>query len=676
MFQRFRFAVLLSLLLPACAPAGPRAAPEPEIVPDTFLRPLLRPVPVPAPYREALERETRSPSGAPGPRYWQQRVRYRIDAELDPRNELLRGSETVVYRNQSPDTLRDVVLNLYQNIFSQGVPRNRYVQITGGMTLERVEAGGQALPERTSAEIPTLRSPPADAPVGYAVQGTLGRLVLPRPLLPGDSTVLRIAWHYTVPPAGTFRTAWEDALGGRVFQVAQWYPQVATYDDLRGWDATPYLGDGEFYLEYGDWEVNLTLPAGWLVGATGELQNPDAVLSAEARSRLAAALRSDSSTHVVTAGDVAAGRITRGGAGKLTWRFRARNVRDFAWVASDRYAWDVVPVTIPADTATGAGARVVPVNALYRPGAPGWEQAALYGRHATHFFSELLIPYVYPQITVSEGPVFGMEYPQLVFIARPSDPADLYAVIAHEIGHQWFPMAVGSPEARYAWMDEGFTTYDENRAREDFFAGSDPWATELARYLSVAGTEAEVPLMRHTDLVSPYGARTVAAYSKPAVLLRALGAVMGDSAFRAGMREYAHTWLGKHPQPWDFFHTMERAAGRALDWFWYPWWWETGTLDLAVGAVEQPDTASVVVTVEDRGQIPVPAAVVVTGENGIRVAAEIPIEVWTVDRRRVATLTLPFPGRATRVEIDPDGFFPDMDRSNNVWTAPGAEPSR
>ncbi|MGI9190318.1 MAG: hypothetical protein ACR2F9_09280, partial [Longimicrobiaceae bacterium] len=384
MFRRLSFLLLLAVAA-ACARQTTPGNLEPEIVPDTFVRPLLRPVPVPETYRAALARRTRSSSGAPGAAYWQQRVSYRIDAELDPASRTLHGRERIVYRNASPDTLPDLVLNLYQNVFAEGVPRNRPVTVTGGVTLESVAAEGQTLTARSVAEIPVTRSDTA-APIGYAVDGTLARIVLPRPLAPGDSATLEIAWRYTVPAAGAFRTAWEDALGGRVFQIAQWYPQIAVYDDLRGWDATPYLGDGEFYLEYGDYEVALTLPAGWLVGATGELRNPKEVLTNPARRRLRQALTADSTVHVVTEADLAAGRATRGSGGKLTWRFVARDVRDFAWIASDRYLWDVTRARVDGE----AEERYVPVHALYRPGAPGWREAARYGEDAVSFFSDLL----------------------------------------------------------------------------------------------------------------------------------------------------------------------------------------------------------------------------------------------------------------------------------------------
>ncbi len=653
----------------ACTPFG-RPASSPAEAADTATRLLLRPVPVPAAYRDAEQRGTRSPSGAPGERYWQQRVSYRIDAELDPRTALLRGRQRIVYRNHSPVPLTTMVLNLYQNVFTESVPRNRYAPNTGGVTLDRVAAQGQTLAARTVGEIP-VTTPRQGAPTGYAVQGTLARLVLPRAIAPGDSAVLEVDWHHTVPPAGAFRTAYEDALGGRVLQVAQWYPQVATYDDVYGWDATPYLGDGEFYLEYGDFDVSLTLPAGWLVGATGTLRNPEQVLTEEARRRLAAVTSGpDSAVTVVGEAELAGGRATQAGAnGRVTWRFTASDVRDFAFAASDRYVWEAMRASVPGEG--GAPERGVLVHSLYRPGAPGWGEAARYGKHSIEFFSRQVVPYAYPQVTVSEGPIYGMEYPNLVFIARPSAAADLYAVIAHEVAHQWFPMMVGQNEAAYAWMDEGFATYMEGRAREDFFPESTPFLDEIASYALVAGTEREVPLMRHTDLVSPYGARVVAAYTKPGVLLRSLEGVVGDTVFARALTTYAREWRFRHPYPWDFFDTVERVAGRDLDWFWYPWWWETGTLDYAVESVDTSEPGTVRVTIRDLGEVPAPVPVVVVADNGAITRADLPVELWTEDRLRTATLTVPVYGTPVRVIIDPEFIFPDVNPENNVWIAPG-----
>jgi len=626
---------------------------------------MLREVPVPDFYRQALQAGTRSETGAPGSAYWQNRVSYVIQAELDPESATVRGSERIVYRNNSPDTLLSVVLSLAQNVFSEGVPRNRYVPVTGGMTLERVVAQGQTLERRPTNQIPIGGDIPGGQP-GYAVQGTVGRARLPAPLAPGDSVILEIDWRHVVPPATSFRTAWEDALGARAFHVAQWYPQIAVYDDLHGWDTSPYLGDGEFYLEYGDFDVSITVPTGFLVGATGELVNPDEVLTEEARQRLASAISADSITRVVTEADLSAQNATQiAQSEQLTWRFTATDVRDFAFATSSGYVWDSTRATITDDNGI---TKHVAIHALYRPGAPNWEEAARYAQHSTELFSELLIPYLYTQVTVAEGPIAGMEYPMIVFIPRPPSVEGLYGVIAHEVAHEWFPMMVGQDEAAYAWMDEGMATFLENVAAGDFFQPPDPFAADLAGYLSVAGSDVEVPLMRHTDLVTPFGARTIAAYSKPGLLLRSLRSLLGDEIFEQALRGYAREWLLKHPTPWDFFNTLERFAGEDLDWFIYPWWFETGVLDRRIAAVAGAETGSATVTIEDVGDIPAPALVFGVTANGETRMAEVPVAVWLAGTR-TAEVTLEASAPFQAIVIDPTQIYPDANFADNLWEA-------
>jgi hypothetical protein len=321
------------------------------------------------------------------------------------------------------------------------------------------------------------------------------------------------------------------------------------------------------------------------------------------------------------------------------------------------------------------GERSILIHALYRPGAPGWERAWRYGQHAIGYFSRLVTPYAYEQATIAEGPVAGMEYPMLVFIHRPAAAEDLQGVIAHELGHQWFPMTVGSDEASHAWMDEGITSYHEDRAAADFFPGSTAAESTRNAYLRVAGRDAEVPLMRHTDLATPYGARTVAAYSKPAAVLAALRTVLGDSTFDRALREYVRDWSFRHPQPWDFFNTVERVAGRDLDWFWYPWFFETGVLDQSIESVRAVE-GGVEVVVRDRGDNPMPTSVAVTSGNGTITEQEVEIDAWIGGRgARTATLLVPtYGGVATRVEIDHRQRFPDANRANNVWTPAAAAP--
>jgi hypothetical protein len=659
-----RRAVLLAVLAAAgaCAPVS-----EPIIAPlptgaalDTAPRPYVRPVEVPEDFQAALAAGTRSRSGAPGERHWQQRVRYAIDATLDPRERRVTASQRIVYHNRSPDALPQVVFNLYQNLFSREFTGNSPVA-TEGFVLTRFEAAGTTLAAVTQQQFEAGQRE-GRATVGYLTTGTVSRVLLPAPVEPGDSIVFEIDWNFEVPPTGAPRTGWEDALGGRAFVVAQWYPQVATYDDVRGWNVTPYRGQGEFHLEYGDFDVSLTLPAGWTVGATGLLQNPEEVLRPEVRQRLAQAAASDSVVRVLGADELRTGATLPGTDGRVTWRFSARDVRDFAWSASDRYLWDATRARVPA---AGGEVREVAVHALYRRGAPHWEEAARMGQHSTEYLSRLLVPYAYPQITITEGPVYGMEYPMIVFIGRPEQRLALYEVIAHEVAHEWYPMMVGQDEAAFAWMDEGFATFGEAYAARDFFPEHDPWVQSRQAYLSIAGTRAEAPMMRHIDLVFGEGF-TVSAYFKPGTLMRSLQRVLGDEVFWRAMRTYTDEWTFRHPYPWDFFNTMERVSGRDLDWFFYPWFFRTVTLDQAIGAVAVRQGA-VEVTVRDVGQVPAPTDVVVTTSAG-PVTHTIPVEQWLSPGTRSITVSIPVTGTVTRVELDPEVWFPDTNRRNNVWT--------
>lgn len=645
------------LLLCAAVPAGAQGSPAGP-------RPALQPVPVPPGFARAVQAGTRTESGRPGPGYWQARVRYDIRAELDPRTARLTGSERIVWHNASPYPVRTMVLNLYQNLFSRELIGDRPFA-TDGTTLTRVAAQGTELRERRGEAAWAAILRPEAAP-GYAVWRTSARLRLPRDLAPGDSVVLEIDWRQRVPRRGGPRTGWDDTLGARAFQVSQWYPQVAAYDDVHDWDPTPYLGSGELYTPFGDFDVALTVPTGHLVGATGELQNAEQVLPGPVLQRLRQALASDEVTEVVTEADVAAGRATLPGtSGKVTWRFRARDVRDFAFGTSGRYVWRASRVRIP--TPDGPP-RDVAIHALHRPGAPGWDVVPGDLRYTMEFYSSAIIPYIYPQITAVEGPVPGMEHPQLIFIGRVDDRNAMRYLVIHEAGHEWFPMMVQQDEAAYAWMDEGLNTWYDELAQRAAVPDSQFQLESLESYRRIAGTAAERALSTPMDQVRGE-AWGVTGYFKPAVMMRALRSVVGDETFDRAMRTYARDWLLKHPTPWDFFNTFEREHGRDLDWFWYPWWFTTRTLDHALTAVE-PVPGGVRVTVEDRGQIAAPTRLVLTLEGGATVRAEIPVERWLRGDARAITGEIPAAAPVVRVEIDPEQFFPDVRPANNVWPAP------
>lgn len=647
------------LLLSACATRAPVATVAVvDSVPELRVRHAVRPVMPTRAFLDALERGTRAVDGRPGAGYWQQHVEYRIDAELNPSTAVLQAEQVVRYRNNSPDTLHYVLLHLHQNAFAAGTPRVRTVPVTGGVTIRRVTVDGrQTRPAGSSGSAAAPR---------YRIDGTLMWIDLARPILPGGTTQLEIGWHFTVPPAGAPRTG---HAGREAFGIAQWYPQVAVYDDLRGWHDTPYWTNGEFYLEYADFDVALTLPEGWLVTATGALENAGDVLAANVLDRLRRVSAEDGIVDVVTADDIEQHAVTlQHQGGQLTWRFSARDVRDLAFATSNRYVWDATRTMLPDADGDGRSESVL-VNALYRPGTAEWDNAARYMRHAVAFHAELWGPYGYPHISAAEGPVGGMEYPMLVFIGGTRTAQSLYSVLSHEIAHQWWPMMVGSNESHHAWQDEGLVTYANDLALRDYFDGITPELTTQDSYLNIAGGDDELPVMTRPDRFGVGPQYGVAAYRKPGMLLRALGGVIGDDVVRTGLREYTARWLGRHPSAYDFFNVMEDVADMDLDWFWSPWFFDTAALDQSVAGVRTEPAASgerVTITIADSGSAPMPVLLAVTLADGSVHEQRLPVEPW-LEGRVEQSVTLELPAAATRVEIDPQRVFPDVDRTNNVW---------
>ncbi|RMF58477.1 MAG: M1 family peptidase, partial [Bacteroidetes bacterium] len=472
------------------------------------------------------------------------------------------------------------------------------------------------------------------------------------------------AWSFEVPEAGAPRMGQD----GEVFFLAYWYPQFAVYDDVNGWKADPYMGNGEFYMDYGTYDVHLTVPEGWLVGATGVLQNPEEVLSEQTRARLAMlddTHENGAIIHIVEEGDREAGRSTATDPeGMLTWHFRAENVRDFAFGTSDRYVWDATTARVGDRDGDGTD-DVALIHAFYRPGTPSWDRSAEFARFSVEHLSEMIMPYPYPHMTTVEGLIGGgMEFPMITLIGGTRNDQSLFSVTYHEIGHMWFPMVVGQDEKQYTWMDEGLTSFNTNEGRAAFWQ-DDVWDPGRQSYYFIAGSGREVEPMRHADEY-PVGspARVIASYNKPAVALHALRGLVGQERFFAAYREYARRWAYKHPQPYDLFNTFEDVLGQDLDWFWTSMFYTTWTLDQAVEAVEET-AEGVQVTVQDRGLVPMPAPVRVTYADGTVVEETVPVDVWLCGE---TATTLRFkPGTVSRVEIDPGRYLPDVDRTNNVW---------
>ena len=593
----------------------------------------------------------RTGSGRPGKDYWQQRADYRIRATLDPATNTLTGRETITYTNRSPDTLTYLWLHLEQNICAPGSITNQLNQPplvflntafdfsckgeVGGLTLTDVTVLGKSLQKQ--------------------IFGTTMRVELARPLAPGAAVALDLGWSFPVPAYGAGRMGHD----GTLYELGQWYPRVAVYDDVRGWNHEPYIGAGEFYLEYGRFDVAITVPAGYIVAATGRLLNPLETLTATQRARLATALRSDTAIAIVRANEAGDAAKTRPRtSGTITWRFTADSVRDFAFAASPNFRWDA------------SGYKGIGVHTYYRPSATLWTEANRIVRSGLKHYSEQWLHYPYAHISSIEGPIEGMEYPMMTFDPSGPNRIDLQWVLAHELGHQWMPMIVGVNERLYPWMDEGFNTFIDLANAQEYFRGTrygDSIVTNpllLAREHAVPG---EQPL-----ITRPIEVRDLfwTGYQKPALMLSLLrDEVLGPERFNDAFRGYMSTWAFKHPTPTDFFRYMRDRSGMELDWFWRGWVMTTARLDQAVDSVRTRDGATEVY-LSNRGTMVMPLRLqlnTVSAEGQVIVTlVTLPVEMWNLGSR--FTYRAGKIGTVTGVVVDPDASLPDIDRTNNRWS--------
>ncbi|WP_254602179.1 M1 family metallopeptidase [Sphingomonas bacterium] len=609
---------------------------------------------------------TRSANGLPGPGYWQNRADYQIHARLDPATKTLSGEEVVTYTNNSPDALDMLWLQLDQNIYrtdsrgkysegSSGRP-GRYDGDTDGIVIDRVEI---------------VRNGRAEA-VAHLVSDTRLRVTLPQPLDPkGAKLALKVAWHYTVPGLFGGRTAWGSAKAGDIYDIAQWYPRMAVYDDQRGWDTAPYLAQ-EFYLDYGDFDYWVTVPASMIVAGSGALQNPEDVLTATERQRLDQARGSDRTVAIVAPAE-AGGAATRPKQdGMLTWHYRMENTRDVAWSASPVFAWDAARINLPGGK-TSLAMSYYPAEAQ---GQARWGRSTEYLKDAVERFSARWYPYPWPAAINIAGPATGMEYPGIVFDGIDDAGKQLFWISAHEIGHSWFPMIVGFDERRNAWMDEGFNTFIDTYESDDFnhgeyapkrdseFApgGGNP-VDEIVPILADASAP---PILARADTIIEKWRHPVT-YFKSALGLKLLREeIIGPERFDPAFRRFIAEWAYKHPQPADFFRAMESAGGEDLSWWWRGWYFNNWQMDLAatkLAYVDGDPAKGALVTVESHDKLVMPVTLRIEFPNGTHQDMILPVETWI--RQMQNHILLPTHQPIAAVVLDPDHKVPDRQRANN-----------
>ena len=640
--------VPLLLLLAPMAIARPQSSLQ-QVADSSPFRPLDLPTPT----------DVRTASGRPGAKYWQQRVDYKITATLDPARNELRGRETIHYINHSPDALPYLWLFVEQNLCAPNSVTNQlnqpplvFLGATFDFSCQGFNGGGR---------LESLRIAGVDAK--HTAYGTTMRIDLATPLASGASLDIEAVWHFNVPPMGGGRMGHD----GPLYEMAQWYPRMCVYDDVHGWNHEPYIGAGEFYLEYGNFDVSLTVPASYIVAATGELANPEQVLTPTQRTRLAAARRSETPVAIISADEVGNMEKTRprisapgqapvvNSARSLTWHFTATNVRDFAFAAGPNFRWDA------------SGYDGILIEDLYRPSADKWTEVNRMGREAIKYFSEQWYRYPWSHATTVEGPIEGMEYPMLTF--TPNSPAreDQQWVIAHEFGHEWFPMIVGSNERLYPWMDEGFNTFIDLENAAKYFQGT-PYGDSIEVHPLHLYSDHAKPGDEQALITNPTQVRDLfwVGYQKPALMMQMLRyEVLGKERFDPAFREYIKAWAFKHPTPADFFRMMRDESGMDLDWFWRGWIFSTARLDQVVDSVTARADSGSNVYLANRGTMVMPAELSLTFADGSRTTVKLPVEMWNLGSQFVYRVLEK--KRVTRAEVDQRRALPDIDRTNNGW---------
>ncbi|MGC9198243.1 MAG: M1 family metallopeptidase [Acidobacteriaceae bacterium] len=607
----------------------------------------------------------RSSNGAPGPSYWQNEASYQLHATLDTAAKELYGKEIIAYTNNSPDTLPSLWIHLEQNIYR----KDSRAHIIAGGGGSRRGSGPNAEPEEHTTDGFVLDSVQIEAgkqisKADYLVSDTRMQIRLAHPLTPhGGQLKILIQYHYKIPGVWGGRTTWGMSKQGEIYDMAQWYPRMCVYDDLRGWDTFPYLGS-EFYLEYGNFDYYVTVPANMLVAGSGELVNPKDVLTSKEIARLQRAATSDKTVYIRTPEEVSdpASRPKQGGT--LTWHFHMDHTRDVSWSASPVFVWDAARIQLPAGKTALAESFYPPESV----GPDAWDNSTAYVKDTVERFSRQWYPYPWPAAINVAGFTSGMEYPGIVFDGIADRGSVLFWVTAHEIGHDWFPMLVGSNERRHAFMDEGFNTFidiDESasyahgkfgpKRDSEYSAGGEP----PDMILKVLDNPDAPTLMALAD---SYGRKLghPVSYFKGAygmVLLREQ--ILGPERFDWAFRKYIRDWAYKHPSPSDFFREMQSEGGEDLSWFWRGWYLHNWKYDVAVDKIDGST-----VTLSNLGQLVLPTTVEVTFTDGSKTRVRLPVETWM--QKGTYTWTLEKKTPIASVVVDPDHQLPDDDRSNNM----------
>lgn len=607
----------------------------------------------------------RSAKGIPGPMYWQNSSDYLIHATLSEKDTTVTGDVTITYTNNSPDQLEYLWLQLDQNIFkpdSRAVAVTRYPGDYAGV-LGKTNGGYQI-------KDVTIKQGEKSYSVQPIISDTRMQIRLNKAMQPkGDQVMIKMNFSFVIPRDGAARFGRQNTKDGVIYQIAQWYPRMCVYDDVVGWNTLPYVGLGEFYCDYGNYDYYITAPAEMIVYGSGDLQNPKDVLTAEEIKRLSEASKSDKTIAIIDADEVGKPAMRPTSKGNLAWHFKMNNTRDVAFAAGKGLIWDAARINLPS----GRKALAMSCYPVESAGDTAWARSTEYLKASIEIYSEHFYEYPWNNAVSSAGITEGMEYPGMIFDHYKETNASLWFLISHEIGHNWYPMIVGSNERRYMWQDEGLNTYanyiandifndgeyqtDPSYFEKDFFGSRD--YTQFMQYKD--------PLMTVSDAMDEE--QHYQFYGKTAYGLNLLRTVIvGKERFDYAFRKYTEAWAFKHPTPYDFFHCINNATGEDLNWFWKEWFFTTWKLDQAVTAISYVDndpSNGALITIENKGKMIMPVIVKVIEANGKSATIKLPVEIWQRGGKWVykyASST-----KVDQVILDPENVLPDVNRKNNEW---------
>lgn len=600
---------------------------------------------------------TRSASGNPGVGYWQNAADYQIEVTLDEVEHTLGGKITMTYTNNSPESLDFVWMQMEQNRFtadSRGtlttpVQGNRYNgDVDGGYEISAVQAKVGAKGMISSKHI---------------ISDTRMQVWFAEPIpAQGGKATISMNFKFKVPQQGMDRMGRLEVEDGWIYAFAQWYPKVAVFDEIEGWNVEPYLGAGEFYLEYGNFDYKVTVPYDHIVVGSGQLMNPKEVLSKELQNRLTRASVSDQTVYLVSPAEIKNTPLTRPKQeGMVTWHFTISNARDIAFASSKAFIWDAAKINLPSG-------KVAVAQSAYpkeSDGQDAWTRSTEYSKASIEHYSNLWYEFPYATATNVAAEIGGMEYPGLNFCHYQSTGEGLWGVTDHEFGHNWFPMIVGTNERRYAWMDEGFNTFINHYSSNAFNNGEYPSKlNQTRRYSNYFTSETREGIDTYPDVANVSNLGMIA-YNKPAMgLLLLREYVLGAERFDFAFKSYIKSWAYKHPMPSDFFNHIENVAGENLSWFWKGWFYGTGNIDLGINAVVPYGGKSLAI-ISNKGDFPMPVLLEITYTDETKERIMLPVEIWqrgdTWNHLIQSTKTV------KSVVIDPDKILPDINFGNDTW---------